>query len=233
MPDPAPVTPSRSKHERGLERQQIVQAALSLLDEVGYSGLTLRKLAAKLDVKAAALYWHFENKQDLIDAMAHSMIIGEFEAVTPKSLEWQELLADIARIHRSALKRYRDGAQIMAHANMAQSDMLEGMEFVLSQLHKQGFPPDLAMLGFFVVIRYTLGCVFEEQADPRHQYSDQAHKRHLKFVATLAERYPATATSITALYKQAEQQPDAHFELGLQIIISGIKQRLDASPHLA
>jgi len=50
-----------------LERDLVVNTALKLLDEVGLDGLTLRKLAAELGVQAPALYWHFKNKQALLD----------------------------------------------------------------------------------------------------------------------------------------------------------------------
>ena len=51
----------------------MVRATLRLLDEVGLDGLTLRRLAAELDAKAPALYWHFANKQQPLDHMAHVM----------------------------------------------------------------------------------------------------------------------------------------------------------------
>lgn len=55
---------------RGISREQAVRTALDLLDDVGLDGLTLRALAARLDVQAPALYWHFTGKQDLLDEMA-------------------------------------------------------------------------------------------------------------------------------------------------------------------
>src|ERR1700688_4158094 len=53
-----------------LKRQGVVRTALRILDEVGLDGLTVRKLASELGVQAPALYWHFKNKQALLDEMA-------------------------------------------------------------------------------------------------------------------------------------------------------------------
>ena len=50
---------------KGLTKASIVAAALHLLDEVGMDGMTVRALAAKLDVKAPALYWHVRDKAEL------------------------------------------------------------------------------------------------------------------------------------------------------------------------
>src|SRR5262249_31947220 len=62
-----------SQHVK-LERDGVVRVALRLLDEWGLDGLSLRRLAAELGVKAPALYWYFESKQELLDEMADAML---------------------------------------------------------------------------------------------------------------------------------------------------------------
>jgi len=52
-----------------LDRKRVADTALKLLNEVGLDGLTLRAIAKELDVKAPALYWHFKDKQALLDEM--------------------------------------------------------------------------------------------------------------------------------------------------------------------
>lgn len=41
-----------------IQRDQVINAALALLDEVGLEAITTRKLAQKLGVESATLYWH-------------------------------------------------------------------------------------------------------------------------------------------------------------------------------
>ncbi len=50
-----------------LSRERIVDAATNLLDELGIEGLTMRRLAQRLDVTSTALYWHVETKDDVLD----------------------------------------------------------------------------------------------------------------------------------------------------------------------
>lgn len=208
---------------RGLERDMVVTAALELLGEVGFTGLTLRKLAGRLNVKAAALYWHFENKQDLIDAMAERIMLAEFERAQPQHTDWRSLLTMVGRTHRSALMRYRDGAEVMAHANIHSHAMFNGMERLLKALRDQGFSPQLAMHSFFTVVRFTLGCVFEEQADPRTKTAapDERHKR----IKEMAKNYPTVAQSIQD--GLGVKGPDHMFESGLRIILDGIAQQIE------
>lgn len=57
-----------------LQRETVARAALQLLDEVGLDGLTMRRLAAYLDIQNPSLYWHFTKKQELLNCIAVLMI---------------------------------------------------------------------------------------------------------------------------------------------------------------
>src|SRR5436853_7173193 len=70
---PFNVSNPKPQIEPALHQSQIVQAALGLLDEVGFDGLTMRNLAKKLGVQAASLYWHVRNKQDLLSLVAEEI----------------------------------------------------------------------------------------------------------------------------------------------------------------
>jgi TetR/AcrR family transcriptional regulator, tetracycline repressor protein len=223
--------PAHAKQERGLERAQIVRTALGLLHEVGYSGLTLRKLAARLNVKASALYWHFENKQDLIDAMAHDIMVEEYKETNLTAVgSWQELLRQVGRTNYRALLRYRDASAVLGHANMAQSDLLDGVEFVLTTLRAHGLSNTQALQSFFTVIRYTVGCAAEEQADPRNRGATPERRELIK--RTMVREHPITAAMFIESEKAGLLEPQRRFEDGLDIIIAGIAHQLDASRKL-
>jgi TetR/AcrR family tetracycline transcriptional repressor len=204
----------------------IVAEALLLLDEVGFTGLTLRRLADRLKVKAAALYWHFENKQDLIDAIAERIMVGEYERrkapPTPK-LNWRELLTVVAYTNRDALMRYRDGAQLVAHARMGQTNMLDGMEMLLAALAERGFTPEDAIISFFIIVRYTLGYVFEEQADPRSRDQLADRRKHMQ---GMADRYPMLAHTFTLFQEKGRDTPEYMFDQGLATILDGIEYKM-------
>jgi AcrR family transcriptional regulator len=82
-------------------RQRILDAALDLFIEQGFDGTSLRQIAEQLGVTKAALYYHFESKDDIL--MALHMRLHEFgrvallrmgeEPITMKL--WGELLDEI------------------------------------------------------------------------------------------------------------------------------------------
>src|SRR6185437_9344169 len=50
-------------------RERILDAALDLFIEQGFDGTSLRQIAEKLGVTKAALYYHFESKEDILLAL--------------------------------------------------------------------------------------------------------------------------------------------------------------------
>ena len=89
------------------DRRSVVACALRLLDDVGLPDLSMRRLAAELDVQASALYWHFANKQELLAAVA-DRILGGIPDPDPSLA-----LAPTARAIRDALLAHRDGAEVV------------------------------------------------------------------------------------------------------------------------
>src|SRR5271169_3138544 len=51
---------------RGATRERILEVSLELFNEQGYDKTSLREIAERLGVTKAALYYHFERKEDLL-----------------------------------------------------------------------------------------------------------------------------------------------------------------------
>ena len=107
-----------------LERETVARAALVVLDEVGLDGLTVRRIADALGVQNPALYWHFKNKQDLLDRMAEVMLADAFAELGPPAPDasWSDTLSALAHLFHRALSSHRDGARVIAAANLSGSE---------------------------------------------------------------------------------------------------------------
>src|SRR5437899_2571854 len=57
-----------------LDRKRIVEGALALVDDVGLSGLNMRRLAERLGTKPMSLYRHVPSKAELLDAIAEQVV---------------------------------------------------------------------------------------------------------------------------------------------------------------
>ncbi|GAA2294719.1 hypothetical protein GCM10010149_48380 [Nonomuraea roseoviolacea subsp. roseoviolacea] len=90
----APLTP-----------EEIYSTALRLVEEGGVEALSMRKLAAALDVNPMSLYHHVENKTALLSQICRTMA-GRLALPTDESLPWQERLRLLAHAYRRLVKTY-------------------------------------------------------------------------------------------------------------------------------
>ncbi|MGY2079255.1 TetR/AcrR family transcriptional regulator C-terminal domain-containing protein [Modestobacter sp. SYSU DS0657] len=63
----------------GLDRERILQAAISFIDEHGLAALTMRRLGASLGVEAMALYRYVPGREDLLDGVVDSVVERLFD----------------------------------------------------------------------------------------------------------------------------------------------------------
>ena len=197
----------------------MVRAALRLLDEVGLEGLTLRRLAADLGVQAPALYWHFANKQALLDHMAQA-IADETRGFDGAGQPWDERLMAYARRNRQALLRHRDGARVVA-GNRPTEAMFPTAERALAVLVEAGFTPGEALRSLVAIGTFVGGFVTEEQAEARRDEEEGRTEEEDQeaFRQLLEGNLP---TLVAALRETGDPNGEETFEHGLRLIVDGM-----------
>lgn len=151
---------------RKLTKEAIVAAGLDTLDEDGLDGLTVRKVAARLDVQAPALYWHVRDKQQLLDEMATEIwrrILISLAARRPDE-PWQEALTAFATTTRAALLGHRDGAKMIAGTYLTDDSLRAHQESRFAVLVRAGFSPRDAARVYSLLYNFIIGYCIEEQA---------------------------------------------------------------------
>ncbi|NEA16320.1 TetR/AcrR family transcriptional regulator C-terminal domain-containing protein [Streptomyces halstedii] len=209
-----------------IDRARVAGTALRLLNEVGLDGLTLRAIARELDVKAPALYWHFKDKQELLDEMATVMYrrMLDEDLPGPAPGRWQDQLVTYQCVLRRALLRYRDGAKVYSGARFTGTDHAPGLEAHLRTMTDAGFTPRQAVRAGTTANAYTMGFVTEEQGvqpmpDERREGYDVAER------AARMERYPLVAAAGAEIFGAYDER----FEDGLCILVAGIEARYGVS----
>ncbi|MGY1437597.1 TetR/AcrR family transcriptional regulator C-terminal domain-containing protein [Streptomyces reniochalinae] len=210
-----------------LDRTQVAETGLRLLNETGLEGLSLRRIAKELNVQAPALYWHFDSKQALLDEMATLMTreLRHAEYQVPQDAGWDEWFAESLRVLRRALLRYRDGAKVFSGTRMTTTEHGEGQELYLRMMTQAGFPVNAAARAFFTAFSYTIGFVIEEQAvqplpGERTEGYDPAER------AARMAAFPLAAQISADLFTDY----DARFEEGLRAVIEGLRATVLRAP---
>ncbi|CAL9571484.1 TetR/AcrR family transcriptional regulator [Streptomyces sp. enrichment culture] len=201
-----------------LDRRRVADTALKLLNEVGLDGLTLRAIARELDVKAPALYWHFKDKQALLDEMATEMY-RRMAAGTPldPADTWRERLLKANRGLRASLRGYRDGAKVFSGSRFTGAVHAQQMEETLRLLTTAGLTLAQAVRATNTTYLFTLGFVTEEQGveplpgERREGYDVEERAR-------LLADHPLTAAAGAEIFTDYDQ----HFEESLALVIAGV-----------
>src|ERR1700730_1300057 len=71
-----------------LTREQIVKAAIDLLDTEGLEGLNMRALGKRLGSAATAVYWHVGSKNNLI-TLAGDQVWNEIALPDLTAVDWR------------------------------------------------------------------------------------------------------------------------------------------------
>lgn len=96
-----------------LTAQDVVDAAVGILQDFGMGDLSMRRVAAVLGVQASALYWHVPDKQSLLARVADRIVAEAEESVRARQVTD---LAGRAEAAEAALLRHRDGADVVLSA---------------------------------------------------------------------------------------------------------------------
>lgn len=210
-----------------LNRERVVQTGLQVLNEVGLEGLTLRRLAKELDVQAPTLYWHVKSKQELLDEMATAMLKKLIES---GGLEiegtWQESTSETCRRLRQMLLAYPDGAKIFSGTYLTDDALLASMELPLQRLTQAGLTLQEATRGWVTLYSYVIGFTIEEQAvEPVPGERDTRYDPDTRAQRLDAERSPLTIAASEEIFASPASE---RFDFGLELIITGIEQRITA-----
>lgn len=204
--------------------EQVVAAALELLDELGLDALTTRKLAQKLGVESATLYWHFRDKAVLLGQMASTVLVEHHTLAVPDSTEpWTSWFADNARSFRAALLSHRDGARLHAGSTPGQTEM-ERLLPKIAYLEQVGFSQEEAAMALLSAGEYTLGCVLESQTRQAAGNDQPAKKAEADSEASPKANANGQDQAATASLPALD--PETSFEFGLMLMVEGLKQRL-------
>jgi TetR/AcrR family transcriptional regulator, tetracycline repressor protein len=198
-------------------QQRIIEAALDLLRQDGLANITLRKLASRVDMKAPALYWYFQSKEELVDYMAEAILQQEFIDLRERQADepWQDWLdVQMSRL-RKAMLRYPDGARVVAGAHLYPAVTLGKLfEYTLESLVSAGFQTQTARHILMTATTYTFGFVIEEQSMPNSEEIAMLNKE-------LSDGgYPRIVEAMQEAHK-LHRDMGHDYRAGLQMIIKG------------
>src|SRR5215210_1429095 len=149
-----------------LTRRRVVMAALALAEEEGLEAITMRRVAASLQVTPMSLYNHVADKAELVDLMLDYVIGEDVQVPVDDSGTWQERLTRLMRRNHDLWRRHPGFARVYTEGVTLGPYGLEHTERCVRVLREAGFTDPDAAEGLRVLWNYTIASVLVAPVRP-------------------------------------------------------------------
>jgi len=210
------------KNRPPLTRDHILEAALKILDEQGTDGLSMRKLASILNVKAMSLYNHVKDKLDLLSGLC-DLVLSRIE-LPDASLPWSKRLETIAMNLYGALIQHPAIVLILVSEKGRPSELkvLEGMDSLVAILAESGLSPHQQVSAYRGLLAMCFGFVLAH-TQGLSKTKEQAQEEWNKW-----DSHQWNADTLPHLAQLAPQFLQTHVEDDFKFMLSAYLNALQA-----
>ena len=217
-----------------LTRDQIVRAAVELLDAEGIEGLSMRRLGAALGSAATSVYWHVKSKDDLV-VLAGDEVWSEIGMPDPAVSGWRPAVAAMANDLYAAMSRHPWLVSATSGQLVNGPRMARFTDHAIAVFQAAGFTGLDVERAMNVVLTHVLGTALNDAAEAawrarsRREGGDaQAWtEQTLAEAREIAAPYPRVVAHMEELLAtDPESARRESFAFGLETILDGLAARL-------
>jgi TetR/AcrR family transcriptional regulator, tetracycline repressor protein len=138
-----PTAAGKTSTELGLTQEQVVDVALSMLRKGGLQAVSMRKIAARLGVRAPSLYWYVESKEALHRLMSQTIFRSCLDAIPPCA-DWRQWLREYGLSLWRAQCAIPDIRQLIIASPFNKKTSEAIRTFILEKMAPLSLDPDIA-----------------------------------------------------------------------------------------
>ena len=216
----------RSEAVRGrLSRDVIVACAIALADQEGLEAVTIRRLAQEQGVTPMAMYWHFSDKESLLDGIAESLIAA-VKLPEPSDQSWDAQMRGILAAFLEAIRPHPAVAGLVLRRILTSEPGLALAERALGLLRSAGFSSEQAAEAGSFVLCAVITLVTSRPGRSGRAVEDEAHEQMLREKRAALEvlspaRYPNVVAAAPTLVGGADE--DEYYDLNLDLLVRGLR----------
>jgi AcrR family transcriptional regulator len=205
-------------------RAQLQAAALTLVDEHGLEGLSMRSLAAVLGTGPMTIYNHVADRADL-EVLVVEAIVGQARWPRRRRSEWRADVRAIATAMWRAVRAHPHAIPLILTRRTRSPAALEVAEALLAALARSGRARRSLLIAFRTVSAFVMGFAQAELGGPLALEAGEQATAVVRRVRALPRgRYPRLVEIATSA---ATSRAAQEFRLGLDLLLDG----LAAAPH--
>lgn len=211
-----------------LNRDRVLQAAVSLADEGGVDALSMRKLAEQLGVVPMALYKHVTDKDELLDGMV-DLVFAEVEV--PSGVGWRTAMRARAISMREALRRHPWAVGRMESGTPGPANLRHHNAVLACLRSEAGFPFRMAVHAYSLLDSYSYGFALQEKNLAGDIPAEARRRRDTVTAADpdLAAEHPYLMELVEELGRSGYDYGQ-EYEFGLDVVLDGIERLREHQP---
>jgi AcrR family transcriptional regulator len=206
----------RRGYQARYTREQVLAAALEMLDEQPGLPLTIKGLADRLAIAPMTLYGYVADKDELLEGVA-ALVFERVGADIPADAPWQQQLKRQAQAIHAIVVRHPGLAPALRAHKSPNPSLFRVRERMLAVLDSAGFTPTAALRAMGIITAYAQGFAAVQSAglDPAEL---PERVRRLP-----ADEFPLLHR-VADIY--ASHISDSSFERGLDLLLEGLRSEL-------
>ncbi len=216
-----PTASVRTRRRGQLSRARILATALQLVDQDGLDALSMRRLADELKVDPMSLYNHVDSKDALLDGLAEALW-NEVQ-LPAGEIGWQEALRTLATLLRDLAHTHPNAYGLLFGRGILPEPSLRALDAALAALGRAGLDRQRAAEMLRTLVAYAAGYGMLELS-----YAALADASGIEQIVRLTRALPREAPVhlVEVARLCADCDMDYQFNLGLDLILTGLEARL-------
>ncbi|MEK7477191.1 MAG: TetR/AcrR family transcriptional regulator C-terminal domain-containing protein [Candidatus Coatesbacteria bacterium] len=190
-----------------LTREKVLEAALRIVDREGLEELTMRRLGKELGVEAMSLYNHVSDKSALLSGVLE-LAASRFQAPDVPGRDWRKWVRQWMKNVRKLFRAHPNLFGVILTDVALGPKVLGMIDSLFGRMKEAGLDDKTQMRVWQVLRAYLYGTLAREQIKP----AEMSPTAFMACCANLARLMPSLACC----------DPDAQFEDGLDVILSGL-----------
>jgi len=214
---------SFQRREESLSRDRIIEASIALLDSSGEGGLTFRTLSERLATGPGAIYWHIDNKSDLLTAACDAVVARTLDSgiagATPEAT-----IRTLALGLFDAIDAHPWVGSALTRA-AGQLPMVRILERIGQQVRALGVPDEGQWAAVSALLNYILGVAGQNAANTQLAQVSGLNRSDFLDAVSIAwsqldpDEYPFTRSLAGHLRAHDDR---ADFLAGIDLILRGL-----------
>ncbi|GGD94258.1 TetR family transcriptional regulator [Aureimonas endophytica] len=200
-----------------LTRERIVATAVDLLDAEGIGGLTMRRLADRLGAGVMSLYWHVENKDDVLALALDTVLAYRPPASTDVPADWRGQVVHLLEDWRVAMLRHPWAATLLPRQPLGRN-ALDRLERLSRTLSEAGVADDDLNAAIWSLWNSVMGATVTRASYDRSAEDRAAAQRRLE---DPSGQHPTIERSRLLL----DDDWDGVFRRGIGFLLDGLSRR--------